>query len=152
MHIVPPADVKYYKSPFLRDFWHLNVAMMTSDSALVPDPHKRDVLASNPFDRPWLRLGLHMCGWGDRQQKYYLLGTPIIWWGTSTLSLFAFAALLGLYLLRQQRLYADMELLRDFGVHCLLTKLDGWAHFLYVGKIALYGCFLHYGGSCCSKV
>ena len=155
MHIVPPADIKYYKSPFLRDFWHLNVSMMTSDSVLIPDPDKCDILVSNPLDWPWLRLGLHMCSWGDRQQKYYLLGTLIIWWG-STLSLFVFAALLSLYLLCQQRWYADMdssmELLCDFSVHCLLTELDGWAHFLYGGKIALYGWFLHYDGSCCSKV
>ncbi|KIM58534.1 glycosyltransferase family 39 protein [Scleroderma citrinum Foug A] len=127
---LPPADVKYYKSPFLRDFWHLNVAMMTSNNALVPDPDKHDILASNPLDWPWLRLGLRMCGWGDQQQKYYLLGTPIVWWG-GTLSLFAFAALLGSYLLRQQRRYTDMD-------------SNGWAHFLYVGKIAFYGWFLHY--------
>lgn len=106
--IVPPADVKYYKSSFLRDFWHLNVAMMTSNNALVPDPDKHDILASSPLDWPWLKLGLRMCGWGNHQLKYYLLGTPFIWWG-GTLSLFAFAGLLGVYLLRQQRRYTDMD-------------------------------------------
>ncbi|KAF7782743.1 CAZyme family GT39 [Agaricus bisporus var. burnettii] len=78
---LPAGDMKLYKSPFLRDFWHLNVAMMTSNNALVPDPDKADILASKPFDWPLLHLGLRMCGWGDAQLKYYLIGTPTIWWG-----------------------------------------------------------------------
>ncbi|KAI6103674.1 glycosyltransferase family 39 protein [Pisolithus sp. B1] len=127
---LPAGDVKHYKSPFLRDFWHLNVAMMTSNNALVPDPDKDDILASHPTDWPWLRLGLRMCGWGDRQPKYYLLGTPLVWWG-GTLSLTVFVALLGVYLVRWQRKYVDMDAI-------------GWAHFLYVGKVAFYGWFLHY--------
>lgn len=105
---VPPGDVKLYKSSFLRDFWHLNVAMMTSNNALVPDPDKEDILASSPTDWPFMRLGLRMCGWGDDQAKYYLLGTPIIWWGGSV-SIIASLLLLGLYLFRQQRKYVDMD-------------------------------------------
>lgn len=127
---LPPGDVKHYKSPFLRDFWHLNVAMMTSNNALIPDPDKDDILASHPTDWPWLRLGLRMCGWGDHQPKYYLLGTPLVWWG-GALSLIVFVMLLGTYLVRWQRRYVDMD-------------ATGWAHFLYVGKVAFYGWFLHY--------
>ena len=82
--------------------------MMTSNNALIPDPDKEDILASNPSDWPLMRLGLRMCGWGDNQPKYYLLGTPIIWWG-STLSLVLGLAALGVYVLRQQRRYVDME-------------------------------------------
>ena len=108
MRLVPPGETKFYKSPFLRDFWHLNVAMMTSNNALIPDPDKEDILASKPFDWPFLRLGLRMCGWGDNQTKYYLLGTPIIWWG-STASLFLAFLALGVYLMRMQRKYVDME-------------------------------------------
>lgn len=104
---MPRGDAKYYKSSFLRDFWHLNVAMMTSNNALVPDPDKEDILASSPTDWPWMRLGLRMCGWGDLQPKYYLLGTPFIWWG-GTVSMIASVVALGIYLLRQQRKYVDM--------------------------------------------
>ena len=50
----------------MRDFWHLNVAMMTSNNALIPDPDKEDILASTPTDWPLMRLGLRMCGWGDQ--------------------------------------------------------------------------------------
>ena len=105
---MPPGENKFYKSPFLRDFWHLNVAMMTSNNALVPDPDKEDILASKPFDWPFLHLGLRMCGWADNQIKYYLMGTPVIWW-TSSLSLFVALATFGIYVLRHQRKYIDMD-------------------------------------------
>lgn len=82
--------------------------MMTSNNALVPDPDKEDILASKPFDWPFLHLGLRMCGWGDNQVKYYLMGNPLIWWGGAT-SLVVSLVSLGVYLLRQQRKYADMD-------------------------------------------
>ncbi|KAK2466632.1 hypothetical protein APHAL10511_000890 [Amanita phalloides] len=127
---LPPGDTKYYRSPFLRDFWHLNVAMMTSNNALIPDPDKEDILASKPFDWPFLRLGLRMCGWGDHQIKYYLLGNPVVWWG-GTISLFVGVLAFGLYMLRIQRKYIDME-------------PREWDHFMYVCKIALFGWMLHF--------
>ncbi|OSD08401.1 glycosyltransferase family 39 protein [Trametes coccinea BRFM310] len=127
---LPPGEARYYRSPFLRDFWHLNVAMATSNNALIPDPDKEDILASKPSDWPFLRVGLRMCGWGDNQTKYYLIGTPIIWWG-GTISLIAGCVAALVYLMRQQRKYQDME-------------PREWEHFLYVGKVALVGWLLHY--------
>ena len=103
---VPPGDVKLYKSPFWRDFVHLNVAMWTSNNALVPDPDKEDILASGPLDWPFLRLGLRMCGWGDGQIKYYLLGTPIIWY-FSTVSLALGLGIAFWYAARIQRQYNE---------------------------------------------
>jgi dolichyl-phosphate-mannose--protein O-mannosyl transferase len=58
--------MKFYRSPFLCDFWHLNVAMMTSNNTLIPDPDKEDILASLPTDWPLMRLGLRMCAWVTR--------------------------------------------------------------------------------------
>ncbi|CAA7271132.1 unnamed protein product [Cyclocybe aegerita] len=127
---LPAGDTKFYRSPFLRDFWHLNVAMMTSNNALIPDPDKEDILASKPFDWPLLHLGLRMCGWNDTQLKYYLMGTPIIWWG-STVSLGLALVTLGWYVLRKQRKYQDMN-------------EREWEHFLYVGKVALFGWIFHF--------
>ncbi|KAI0345390.1 glycosyltransferase family 39 protein [Trametopsis cervina] len=127
---LPAGESRYYRSPFLRDFWHLNIAMMTSNNALIPDPDKDDILASKPTDWPLMRLGLRMCGWGDDQTKYYLLGTPVIWWG-GTLSLGLSLVVLLVYLMRMQRRYTDME-------------PREWDHFLYVGKVAFIGWFLHY--------
>lgn len=127
---LPSGNAKFYRSPFLRDFWHLNVAMMTSNNALIPDPDKFDVLASTPLDWPFQHLGLRMCGWGDTQLKYYLIGTPLIWMG-STISLFFGLFLFGFYLFRQHRKFVDME-------------PREWDHFLYVGKIAFFGWFFHF--------
>jgi dolichyl-phosphate-mannose-protein mannosyltransferase len=63
--LVPESKASQYRSPFLRDFIHLNVAMMTSNNALVPDPDKQDDLASKAWQWPILHVGLRMCGWGD---------------------------------------------------------------------------------------
>lgn len=63
-----PGDPGSYKSPFFRDFVHLNVAMMTSNNALVPDPDKQDDLASQFWQWPILHVGLRMCGWGDESK------------------------------------------------------------------------------------
>ncbi|KAF8337565.1 glycosyltransferase family 39 protein [Cantharellus anzutake] len=127
---LPPGEAKQYHSPFLADFWHLNVAMMTSNNALVPDPDKFDILASTPDQWPWLKVGLRMCGWGDNQTKYYLIGNPIVWWGT-TFSLILFVATFGIYMLRWQRKYNDLG-------------PEEWQQLLHPGKIALYGWCLHY--------
>ncbi|KDQ16238.1 glycosyltransferase family 39 protein [Botryobasidium botryosum FD-172 SS1] len=127
---LPIGEMKQYRSPFLRDFWHLNVAMMTSNNALVPDPDKEDILASKPLDWPWLHYGLRMCGWGDSQVKYYLLGNPVVWWG-GTASLIASVGVLAVYLLRMQRRYNDFE-------------PGEWEQFLYVGKIAFLGWVFQY--------
>jgi dolichyl-phosphate-mannose--protein O-mannosyl transferase len=41
--LVPPGNPGDYKSPFFQDFIHLNVAMMTSNNALVPDPDSTSI-------------------------------------------------------------------------------------------------------------
>jgi dolichyl-phosphate-mannose-protein mannosyltransferase len=96
--------------------------MMTSNNALVPDPDKEDILASKPLDWPFLNLGLRMCGWGPDQLKYFLLGTPVIWWPT-TVSLFVAVISVAVYLLRAQRKYVDMDARESvvaFKVHLLI--------------------------------
>ncbi|KAK4686851.1 hypothetical protein P7C73_g3267, partial [Tremellales sp. Uapishka_1] len=127
---LPAGNVKLYRSPFWRDFSHLNVAMWTSNNALVPDPDKEDILASQPFDWPFLRLGLRMCGWGDQQIKFYLLGTPIIWWWSS-ISLVCGLGAVAWYMLRAQRQYKDWS-------------PGEWDQFLYVTKIAFGGWAFQY--------
>jgi dolichyl-phosphate-mannose-protein mannosyltransferase len=68
--VVPASEKNTYKSPFLRDFIHLNVAMMTSNNALVPDPDKQDDLASKAWQWPILNVGLRMCGWDDKSKFF----------------------------------------------------------------------------------
>lgn len=127
---LPTGNAKLYRSPFLRDFIHLNVAMMTSNNALIPDADKEDILASKPLDWPWLYNGLRMNSWADNSIKYYLIGNPVIWWASSA-SLILFCVLFLWYLGRMQRRHADLSP-RDFN------------QFVFVGKIAGLGWFLHY--------
>ncbi|CAG8443966.1 3298_t:CDS:2 [Cetraspora pellucida] len=127
---LPSGGSSHYRTLFLHDFWHLNVAMYTSNNALVPDPDKEDILASHPLQWPILQVGIRICGWDDNAVKYYLLGNPAVWW-SGTASLVIFVLLFAWYLIRRRRQY------RDF------TQAQ-WFHFLYVGKLCFIGWLLHY--------
>ncbi|KAF4214340.1 hypothetical protein CNMCM8980_004674 [Aspergillus fumigatiaffinis] len=127
---LPPGDPGSYKSPFFKDFIHLNVAMMTSNNALVPDPDKQDDLASKFWQWPILNVGLRMCSWDDNTIKYYLLGNPFVYWG-STVSLGVFGLLIFWYLARWQRGYKDLN----------QADID---HIHYSGFYPLLGWILHY--------
>jgi dolichyl-phosphate-mannose-protein mannosyltransferase len=127
---VPAADAGAYKSPFLQDFIHLNVAMATSNNALVPDPDKQDDLASHFWQWPILHVGLRMCGWDDNTVKYFLLGNPIVYWG-STASLVVLSSMVLWYLIRWQRGYDDL-------------KQEDIDHIHYSGIYPVIGWFLHY--------
>lgn len=104
---LPAAPRSAYKSPFWRDFIALNVAMWTSNNALTPDPDKLDILSSEPSEWPLVTVGLRMCGWGDNQVKYYLLGNPIVWW-LSIGAIVAFCLTTGFYVIRMQRKIFDL--------------------------------------------
>ncbi|CAG8470781.1 14951_t:CDS:2, partial [Gigaspora rosea] len=65
----PPGGSSHYRTLFLHDFWHLNVAMYTSNNALIPDPDKEDILASHPLQWPLLQVGIRICGWDDKAVK-----------------------------------------------------------------------------------
>jgi dolichyl-phosphate-mannose-protein mannosyltransferase len=104
--LVPSGNQKLYRSPFLRDFWHLNVAMMTSNNALVPDADKEDTIASEPFDWPFLYNGMRMNGWQDFGIKYYLVGNAVVWW-MGSISLGIWVLTLTWHLMRFQRKIND---------------------------------------------
>ncbi|CAO1632874.1 unnamed protein product [Parajaminaea phylloscopi] len=127
---LPAGNTKLYRSPFLRDFIHLNVAMMTSNNALIPDADKEDILASKPLDWPFLWNGLRMNSWADDSTKYYLVGNPVVWWGSSV-SIVVFLGTLLWYMARLQRRHADLSP-ADFN------------QFVFVGKIGFLGWFFHY--------
>jgi len=127
---VPKSDPGAYKSPFLRDFIHLNVGMMTSNNALVPDPDKQDDLASAPWQWPLLHVGLRMCGWDDHIVKYFLLGNPFVYWA-STAALPLFGLMVVWYAVRWQRGYVDLSQKDIDQIH-------------YAGIYPVIGWFLHY--------
>jgi hypothetical protein len=135
----------------------LNVAMMTSNNALVPDPDKQDDLASLWWQWPILHVGLRMCSWDDNIVKYFLLGNPIVYWGTTaSLGLFGLAFLV--YLLRWQRGCKDLtkEDIDEWHYHGFYP-LIGWAFhyipFIMMGRVtyvhhyypALYFAILVFG-------
>lgn len=105
--------------------------MMTSNNALVPDPDKQDDLASQFWQWPILNVGLRMCGWDDNIVKYFLLGNPLIYWG-STASLGAVGLLVVWYLLRWQRGFNDLKPAEIDHIHYSgLYPAVGWAlHYL----------------------
>ncbi|KAI9684661.1 MAG: Protein O-mannosyltransferase 2 [Trizodia sp. TS-e1964] len=154
---LPPGDPGSYKSPFFRDFIHLNVAMMTSNNALVPDPDKQDDLASQFWQWPILNVGLRMCGWDDSIVKYFLLGNPVVYWG-STASLGAFVLLLVWYLVRWQRGYdelkpSDIDQIHYSGLYPVLGWVLHYLPFVAMARVtyvhhyypALYFAILTFG-------
>jgi dolichyl-phosphate-mannose-protein mannosyltransferase len=104
--------------------------MMTSNNALVPDPDKQDDLASQWWQWPILHVGLRMCGWDDKIVKYFLLGNPLVYWG-STAGLGVFALLVVWYTLRWQRGYRELTQAEIDQIH-------------YAGLYPVVGWFLHY--------
>jgi len=121
--LVPAGDPGSYKSPFIRDFLHLNVA-------LIPDPDKQDDLASHFWQWPILNVGLRMCGWDDHIVKYFLLGNPLVYW-SSAASLAVFGLLVLWYLIRWQRGYDELKPGDIDQIH-------------YSGLYPVAGWFLHY--------
>jgi dolichyl-phosphate-mannose-protein mannosyltransferase len=104
--------------------------MMTSNNALVPDPDKQDDLASHFWQWPILNVGLRMCGWDDSIVKYFLLGNPMVYWGsTASLGIFGFFVLW--YLVRWQRGYTELKQVDIDQIH-------------YSGIYPVLGWFLHY--------
>ncbi|CCD26428.1 dolichyl-phosphate-mannose-protein mannosyltransferase PMT2 NDAI_0H02540 [Naumovozyma dairenensis CBS 421] len=126
-----PEDFKYPRTNFFKDFIHLNLAMMATNNALVPDADKYDLLASSAWQWPTLYLGLRICGWGNDTVKYFLLGTPVSTWASSVaiIGLMAFIVIL---LLRWQRQYTDLRNANDLNT------------FLMGGFYPLLGWGLHY--------
>lgn len=104
--------------------------MMTSNNALVPDPDKQDDLASAFWQWPILHVGLRMCGWDDHIVKYFLLGNPLVYWG-STASIGVAGLLVVWYTIRWQRGYKELA----------QKDID---QILYSGIYPAIGWFLHY--------
>ncbi|RKP36722.1 glycosyltransferase family 39 protein [Dimargaris cristalligena] len=148
LEAAPPS---MFKSSFLDDLVHLNVAMAVTNNALVPNRDKIDILSSEPIEWPFLILGLRMCGWDDARVKYYLLGNPFIWW-TSTAALLVFPFLLLYYTVRRVRGYQSVDWAppppttkSGPGAGEAVIVADGeWDQFLHTSKMLWGGWALHY--------
>ncbi|KAH3684180.1 hypothetical protein WICPIJ_004823 [Wickerhamomyces pijperi] len=128
----PGPDFKLPKTSFLKDFVQLNLAMMATNNALVPDPDKQDDLASDAWQWPTLNVGIRLCGWGDENPKYFLIGSPATTW-TSSVAVVVFAFLVIYYLIRWQRQYRDFDNKDDLNLFVMggIYPMFGWGlHFM----------------------
>ncbi|ODQ60026.1 glycosyltransferase family 39 protein [Wickerhamomyces anomalus NRRL Y-366-8] len=128
----PPADFKLPKTNFFKDFIQLNLAMMATNNALVPDPDKQDDLASQAWQWPTLNVGIRLCGWGDENPKYYLIGSPATTW-TSSVGVIVFALLVLYYLIRYQRQFKDFQDSKKLNLFLIggIYPMFGWGlHFV----------------------
>lgn len=132
----PPENFKLPKTNFFKDFIQLNLAMMATNNALVPDPDKQDDLASKFWEWPSLHVGIRLCGWGDDNLKYYLIGSPATTW-TSSIAVVLFALLFVVYLLRWQRQYVDFPASTE-------NVTQKWNLFLMGGVYPMLGWGLHF--------
>jgi dolichyl-phosphate-mannose-protein mannosyltransferase len=111
---VPPGGAGDYKTSFFRDFIDINVGMYrrcnirwTSNNALTPDPDKEpEALTSQAYHWPFMLRTLRMCGWGEYEIKYLLVGNPVIWW-SSTASLVILLTSFVVDVIRQKRGHVD---------------------------------------------
>lgn len=127
-----PEDFRYPKTNFIKDFIHLNLAMMATNNALIPESDKLDNLASSAWQWPTLNVGLRLCGWGDDNIRYFLLGTPLTTW-SSSIAVVAFAALVVGLVLRWQRQYTDFSDPKDASVFLIggIFPMLAWGlHFM----------------------
>lgn len=140
----PPEDFKLPKTSFYKDFIQLNIAMMATNNALVPDLEKQDDLASNWWQWPTLNVGIRLCGWSDENYKYFLIGSPATTW-TSTLSLFVFLGIVIGYILRWQRQVDDFNLKEKKEIsEVLKDKNSALYKLIYRGIYPLLGWILHF--------
>ncbi|ODV87752.1 glycosyltransferase family 39 protein [[Candida] arabinofermentans NRRL YB-2248] len=141
----PPEDFKLPKTSFLKDFIQLNIAMMATNNALVPDPEKHDELASKAWQWPSLNVGIRLCGWGDENVKYYLVGSPATTW-TSSVSIFVFVFMVIYYLIRWQRQITDFPSIETTENSSYYS--DKFDLFLMGGLYPFLGWFLHFAPFC----
>lgn len=145
----PPEGFKLPKTNFFKDFVQLNIAMLATNNALVPDEEKEDMLSSESWQWPVTNVGIRLCGWGDDQVKYFLIGGPFTTW-SSTGAIILFACLLVVLVLHFQRQIDDFPPPKgekakvDEELLLQKTENDEWNTFVMGGFYALFGWIMHY--------
>jgi dolichyl-phosphate-mannose-protein mannosyltransferase len=78
MHAVPKESTKDLSPGFLRSMYELHIVMKNVNNNMKP---KEDEVVSKPWHWPILYKGQHFTAWGDDDQKIFLMGNPVIWYG-----------------------------------------------------------------------
>ncbi|KAI0226573.1 Protein O-mannosyltransferase 2 [Massospora cicadina] len=136
-----PGPRRPIPAKFVRNFIRIHKAMWSTNNALVPDEDRLDHLTSRAWEWPLMRRGIRMCGWGDADVKYYMLGNPLVWW-LSSLGVGLYGLLLPYDHLRRRRhavgpLHRDGDTLRDTS--------GGREAFRFTGKVLVGGWALQFG-------
>ncbi|SSD61967.1 probable Dolichyl-phosphate-mannose--protein mannosyltransferase 2 [Saccharomycodes ludwigii] len=128
----------YPKPGFLKSFIQLNLAMMATNNALIPEADKDDQLASSFWEWPTLHVGIRMCGWDDSMVKYFMIGSPASTW-PSTVGVLCFMVLIVIYILRWQRQYNDFRNSHELNLFLMggIYPLLGWG--LHYTPFAIMG-------------
>lgn len=92
--------VNYKRPGFLKRFLELNKVMWTTNAGLT-DSHPYE---SRPFSWPALKRGINF--WGKDHRQIYLIGNPLIWWGT-TAAIWLYIVIKIIIILRAKRGYLD---------------------------------------------
>lgn len=138
----PKENFRLPKTKFIKDFIQLNLAMMATNNALVPDHEKQDDLSSSPWQWPTLHSGIRMCGWSDDNIKYFMIGSPATTWPSSVaVCLFFFIVLY--YLIRWQRQIVDfpptqpkkLDVFIIGGIYPMLGWGLHFVPFLFMGRV-----------------
>lgn len=127
-----PENFTYPQTGFIKDFFHLNLAMMATNNALIPDPEKLDMLASSAWQWPTLNVGIRLCSWADDSVKYFLIGSPASTW-PSTVAVFICVIMVSVYLLRWQRqstVFKNQNHAKIFEMGLLYPMLGWGLHFI----------------------
>ncbi|VEU24004.1 DEKNAAC105283 [Brettanomyces naardenensis] len=140
----PPEGFHLARTNFFKDFIQLNIAMMATNNALVPDTEKDDQLASSFWQWPTLNVGIRLCSWADDTIRYFLIGSPATTW-TSSLAVVFFVGLTVAYILRWQRQCDDFPQEKvDEDLLYQKTTDDEWNLFLMGGFYPFMGWLFHY--------
>ncbi len=126
----PPKNWKPPKSKFFKDFILLNLGMMASNNALIPDPDKRDDLASEAWEWPIVYKGIRIISWDPTSVKYYLLGNPAIEWPT-TIGILTF-------------IIYSMTLIILWQRQIITLSNDDWSQYIIGGIFPLLCWIFHY--------
>ncbi|OUM59598.1 glycosyltransferase family 39 protein, partial [Piromyces sp. E2] len=129
--LLPPAPQNTFKSTFFKNFIDLNVAMWTTNNSLTPDEDKEpDRITSEAWQWPLALVGIRICGWGDDDVKFFLMGNPLTWWA-AFVSIIFIGILSGLYILLRK-------------CHVLGWSKEEWDNYCYGALVTIGGWAFHY--------
>ncbi|CAO1614890.1 unnamed protein product [Parajaminaea phylloscopi] len=115
----PAQKVNYLRPSFLSRFWELQKVMWVTNAGLTD----RHVYDSRPNTWPVLRRGINF--WSKESRQIYLIGNPLVWWG-STVAVLVYLGARALLMLRNKRGAKDF-------LDSTIVFYDRTAGFLFLG-------------------